>query len=81
MTKYKTKDGRLDGVIPNVGVIVNGYIETDVDLEGANFEAVTEATPEQAQVQPVAPIVGVASQANPDLNLVAAQTVINEGTN
>lgn len=43
MTKYKTKDGN-DVVIPNVGVTVGGFIETDKKIESPLLEVVSEAT-------------------------------------
>lgn len=76
MAKYKTKDGRLTGVVANVGVIVDGFIESEIDLSGPNFELVTDASPAE---QP-APVVGVASQQNPDLNQTAG-TPVNEEQN
>jgi hypothetical protein len=50
MTKYKTKDGS-DVIIPNVGVTVDGFIETDQIIESPILEVVAET---QAQPAPIA---------------------------
>lgn len=52
--------GTNTGYVPNVGVIVDGKIESDVPLEGHNFKLISGDAPAQA-----APVVGTASQQNP----------------
>lgn len=52
---YKTKDGTKTGFIPGVGEIVDGEISSPVELESPNLE-----------LADAAPIVGTASQQNPN---------------
>lgn len=58
MTLYKTKNGVKTGVVPGVGVIVDGQIESPIKLEGNFEEVVPEQTQPTAQVAaPAAPAV------------------------
>jgi len=67
MYKYKTKDGSTTGVVPGIGVIVDGFITSPVKLESGNLELVTDGQD--------APIVGTASQQNPEQPATAEQSI------
>lgn len=82
---YKTKDGQQTGFIPGVGAIVDGEITSDTPIENPNLMIVRDQTgeapvvPEPAAVVPPAPVVGTASQQNPNQPATADQPAANTG--
>lgn len=57
---YETKDGSKTGFIPGVGEIVDGKLSTDKFIESPNLRLISDGTEQPA------PVVGTASQQNPD---------------